>query len=507
MKRIIIIIPFFLVSLTLCNAQSISDVVRYSTENLQGTARYQAMSGAFGALGGDMTSILLNPAASAVFSSSKATISGLYATVENKASYFDNEEVTKDNNIDMNQFGGVFVFKLGNRDAVWKKITLGLNYNQTKSFNNEFSASGASNISIDQYFLAFANGRALGDIIPLPGESIPEAYLNIGSQLGYAYQQAFLGYQASIINSTDDTNLANTSYINNTGNFTTLDHQYYLLSEGNQSKYTLNLATQVSNFYVGASVNFHTLRYDRLTQFDESGYDPATTPLEFMYFDNLMRTRGNGFSFTVGAISKIKDLVRVGFSYQSPVSYTVTEELSQVIESNLSPPLPTPDFSLLNIFPDYKIHVPAKLTGSVAVVFGKHGVVSFDYDYQDFSNARLKPESDPYFEIQNQLISTRLKAISTYRIGGEYRVLPKKQLSIRAGYRLQESPYTNGVSLGDLKGYSFGLGYNFGGTQLDASFNQYKRGQTHQLFDPGFPNSTSIDGKYSNINLSLSFRL
>ena len=35
------------------SAQNINDVVRYGTENLQGTARFQAMGGAFGALGGD----------------------------------------------------------------------------------------------------------------------------------------------------------------------------------------------------------------------------------------------------------------------------------------------------------------------------------------------------------------------------------------------------------------------------------------------------------------------
>ena len=39
------------------NAQNIDDVLRYSTDNLQGTARFQAMSGAFGALGGDLSSL------------------------------------------------------------------------------------------------------------------------------------------------------------------------------------------------------------------------------------------------------------------------------------------------------------------------------------------------------------------------------------------------------------------------------------------------------------------
>ena len=41
-------------------AQEISDAVRYSTENTQGTARFKSMSGAFGALGGDMSATQLD---------------------------------------------------------------------------------------------------------------------------------------------------------------------------------------------------------------------------------------------------------------------------------------------------------------------------------------------------------------------------------------------------------------------------------------------------------------
>ena len=56
------------------SAQNINDVVRYGTENLQGTARFQAMGGAFGALGGDLSSLNVNPAGSAVFNYSEFTI-------------------------------------------------------------------------------------------------------------------------------------------------------------------------------------------------------------------------------------------------------------------------------------------------------------------------------------------------------------------------------------------------------------------------------------------------
>ena len=46
--------------------QNISDALNYSSNSYQGTARFNSMGGAFGALGGDLSAIAVNPAGSAV---------------------------------------------------------------------------------------------------------------------------------------------------------------------------------------------------------------------------------------------------------------------------------------------------------------------------------------------------------------------------------------------------------------------------------------------------------
>ena len=48
-------------------SQTINDLVYLTKNDLSGTARYTSMGGAFGALGGDLTAIINNPAASSVF--------------------------------------------------------------------------------------------------------------------------------------------------------------------------------------------------------------------------------------------------------------------------------------------------------------------------------------------------------------------------------------------------------------------------------------------------------
>jgi hypothetical protein len=49
-------------AITSLQAQGINDALRFAQTNQTGTARFQAMSGAFGALGGDLSAIQVNPA-------------------------------------------------------------------------------------------------------------------------------------------------------------------------------------------------------------------------------------------------------------------------------------------------------------------------------------------------------------------------------------------------------------------------------------------------------------
>ena len=69
--------------------QDITDALRYSQDEIQGTARFRALSGAFGALGGDMSAVSLNPAGSAVFSSSHASFTLSNLDTKNDTQYFN----------------------------------------------------------------------------------------------------------------------------------------------------------------------------------------------------------------------------------------------------------------------------------------------------------------------------------------------------------------------------------------------------------------------------------
>ncbi len=140
----------------------------------------------------------------------------------------------------------------------------------------------------------------------------------------------------------------------------------------------------------------------------------------------------------------------------------------------------------------------------MAYIFGTQGLLSFDYSRKDYSTTKFKPTSDAFFADQNNVMSNVLTDASTYRFGGEYKV---KQFSFRGGYRFEESPYKNGFTVGDLTGYSLGIGYNFGNTKLDLTYDQANRTDETPLYNVGLTDAAVIDKKNSNVTLSLSFNI
>ena len=494
-----------LISTSYIIAQDITDAVRYSMDEIQGTARFRAMGGAFGALGGDMSSININPASSAVFNNSQASVSlGLFNSKEN-IGYFDGSNSSSNSNVDLNQLGAAFIFKNTNPNSGWKKFSLSFAYDRSADYDNDWVASGTNpNQTIGDYFLNNAQGLRLDEISAFPGESYSQAYSEIGSFYGQRNQQAFLGYEGYIINPIDDTD-ENTSYVSNI-NGGDYNQRYAYASRGYNGKLAFNIATSYNDkIYLGLNLNSHFINYDRTTFLNESNSGSSISQVNF---ENNLSTTGSGFSFQLGGIAKITEQLRVGLSYNSPTWYRISDETSQYLATTRSEggsdinQVVNPN--IINIYEEYKLQTPSKITGSLAYVFGKTGLLSFDYSLKDYSNTKFKPTSDAVFSSINNTISNTLDTAASYRLGGEYRY---KQVSFRGGYRIEESPYKDDGFYGDLKGYSLGLGYDFGNLNLDLAFSQSERDYNYQFYSTGLTDAAQIESKYSDFILTLGFRL
>ena len=87
MKRISAILSLGLAFSVAAGAQDMYDALRYSENNYYGTARSIAMGNAFTALGGDLGSIGLNPAGSAVNGYSQFTLTPNISIISTAAQY------------------------------------------------------------------------------------------------------------------------------------------------------------------------------------------------------------------------------------------------------------------------------------------------------------------------------------------------------------------------------------------------------------------------------------
>jgi len=510
MKKKILLLVGGLSMFISSNAQQISDALNYGQDEILGTARFRALSGAFGALGGDMSAVSINPAGSAVFSVSHVSATTSILNSNTDTNFFDGNSSGTNTEFDINQAGIALVFNNREENSPWKKFTLGFAFDKTANYNNDWYAHGTNpNNSIVNYFMNYAQGKRLDEISAFQGESYNDAYADIGYYYGYGNQQAFLGYEGYLIDPdpTDPNYVSDpdavTSYVPNiVGN--NFNQNYSFASRGYNGKVVVNFGTQFTdNLFLGLNLNSHFIDYKRSTYFIETNSNVGSS-VSRVEFGNDLSTLGYGFSFQLGAIYKIQGL-RLGATYNSPTWYSIDEETTQYLFSQSSNAGSTEiNPYVVNIFPRYRIQNPGKVTGSIAYVFGERGLLSFDYSYKDYSNTRFKPSNDPDFSYLNGQMGSVLTGASTYRIGGEFKI---KQLSFRAGYREEESPYNNKSTIGELKGYSLGLGLSLGKVKLDLTYDNSQRKYNYQFFETGLTDPILLDTNNHNITFTASFNL
>lgn len=498
---------FTALSMSIASAQNITDGLRYSTESNVGSARFTALSGAMGALGGDLSAMENNPAGGAVFVNSNLTLSGSLTDVKNTSTYFNNSENSFDDRLNLNQVGGIFVFQNFSESSSLKKLTVGVNYQISNNFHNEIFLSGIGNQTIAGFFLAQAQGIPLDNLETQPGESISSLYQYLGETSGTSAQNAFLGYQGYLYDALDPENPQNTSYVSNVAG-DRFNHQYLSLTKGYNNKFTVNIAAQVTNdFFFGVNLNTHSLDFRKSEFFVESNNNIGST-INRIGFENNLTAYGAGVSAQIGAIARIANNFRVGLALDTPTWFQITEETSQYLETQRKEDgnnvTAIVDPRVINVFEDYTLKTPGKVTASAAYIFNQNGLISFDYSYKDYSNIKFTPANGSYFDSVNQSIETMLKGASVFRAGAEYRI---NQISLRGGFHYEESPYKEDKTLGDVMGFSLGTGYNFGNFNVDLAYSRSEQKREIPLYGFELNGQSRVNSTFSNFILSLGFNL
>ena len=125
-------------------AQSAIDAYQLSQGDLKGTARFVSMGGAFGALGGDLSTLTQNPAGIGVYRSSEIGVTmdiNMQSTKSNSMGYSLSEDQTK---VYCPNFGYVGSIKLSNE--LMPIFNWGISYSRAASFDRLYRG-GMPNIS------------------------------------------------------------------------------------------------------------------------------------------------------------------------------------------------------------------------------------------------------------------------------------------------------------------------------------------------------------------------
>lgn len=519
-----------LLSLTaiVAGAQTMYDGLNYSQNNYYGTARSIGMGNAMTAVGGDLGSIGINPAGSAVAGYSQFTITPNLTISSMNASYsaypvggadrFTNEQNKRLTRFSMPNIGLTFNWKTGNGSGL-KAITYGLVVNGTNNFTGKMLAGGRNDktsyqsamaVAADGYDMDFLNGYSIdkdGKRVDR-GWDYPYYYgddfQNDPNKGKFAPWNVIANAQAGSIANYGDTDdpsyywryKATTEGYSNTGKKDANGNYIYdifLAGPLNQaysrnitgSKYDVlfNVGFNFGDtFFVGANLGVTSLNYNYDECYKEAAENPSAFEIDFgdkgkTCFSDY-RTRysytadGSGVFGKIGFLWRPVDGLRVGAAVQTPTIMEINERWIQDVNLNYtdasfngSAKTPEGEYS-------YRLRSPYRLNAGAAFTFAGMALVSADYEMTDYSTMKFMSKdggwSNDTFSSLNDQIRNCMGVSHMVRVGAEFKPLP--EIAVRAGYNFTTTPEyvyegNSKTKLNDrINAFSVGLGYSSNGS-------------------------------------------
>ncbi|RHJ94957.1 OmpP1/FadL family transporter [Parabacteroides bouchesdurhonensis] len=474
MRKILIVMSALALS-SAAFSQGELDAYKYAQRDLNGTARYLSMGGAFGALGGDISAMHTNPAGLAVYRSSEVVTTLSLSSVSAKSDWLGNKLDNSRTRVNFDNIAYVGYFPTSNDEGLvsWN---VGFSYNRAMNYSRNYtmSAGPGMDTSLSDYVAELTTRLA--------HRNAPEGFTANDLQDGegrnpYAIGawMPVLGYNAGFIESiggSTSRDFASSFKNPTTGEWLKLRGAELNVTErGAIDQYNIAFGLNFSDlFLVGGALAITDLNYDYSSWYTESITDNSSLTL-----DNTLSTDGTGYSFNLGAIVRPSDYFRFGVAYTSPTWYKMTDYFyakgtSVVVGGEQW--ATTPDGAYAN----YEYRSPDKWLFSAAAIIGSYGLISVDYELTNYKNMKMYYDGGSENLETNGYIKEDFKAGNSLRIGAEAKITP--QFSVRAGYAWIDSPVKaslkdqvyetvtvgtipNYTVDGGMNNYTVGLGYRF----------------------------------------------
>ena len=432
----------------------------YSSNQLQGSAKFNAMAGSMGALGGDVSAIAVNPAGLGVFITNSVNGTLSVDNTKTTSSFSNLSNSYSLSNTNLGQLGGVVAFETS-RTSPWKFVNIGVNYN---------------NRNIEEY-------------IETPSNS------------GYSFQ---------------DSNLVDTSGNTVTGTFTSKGHAYN--RTGHLTNLNIALGGNYDNkFYVGGSLNF---KGANIVQYDTAllGLDLDKTNYYFDKQGSPYTEDSNGFSLSAGVIGKVNNNFRLGLSLESPTWWNLSRAYNEAYLSKKDNLYYADTFT-----EDRTLTTPMKATLSGAFVVNKNFALNVDYTL-GVTKPKYKVQGPAETQLHNFFSSdyknlSELRVggeyrYNNFRLRGGYGIA-NSPFDSKAGF--------SDLYIGKRETLGVGLGFDFNSFYIDAAYNRIKINSTNVYGSGEYYNATNngnvnffvynptnftskLEDVRDNINLTVGFK-
>jgi len=455
-------------------AQEPADALRYSfLTQPGGTARNQAIGGAGASLGGEFSSLFINPAGLGFYKTGDFVLTPGYSLKTAKSTYLNtNEDATK-NSFNLGASGIVFSTPASGKSA--KNYSVAIGINRAADFNNHIYYKGVNNNSSysEKYLEELINNNATD-----PNSAKQD--------FPYGTSMAFNTYLIDTVGNPDGTISGYRSLAN--PNFG-LNQENTINTSGGITDVALGGAVNLQDkWYVGGTLTFPFLNYTRDATYIESDASGNTNNnFNFFQVDESLETKGVGINGKFGVIYKPVEDVRLGLALHTPTFYQLTDNYNAKVTTDLEgyggsgvkyqSTTDINDGQLLQS--KYNLTTPwrAIISGSyvfreVSNVENQRGFITADVEYIDYKNASFQSvdndaDAKTYYRSLNTTIDNLYRNAINFRLGGE---LKFNTVMFRLGGAYYGNPYKNNQS--DLVKLSGGLGYRNKGFFIDLTYVQ-----------------------------------
>jgi len=472
MKRIFLLITS-LCFINSLSAQTLADAARFSVFDVNSTARSVGVGGGLSALGGDFSTLSVNPAGLALYRGREFTFTPSLVFINSDAELEGGQGTQSDQKTNFNFSNIGLVFHKRPTSTRWTTANFGVGFNRLANFHQKITYEGVTRGSITDRWLELADGFSPNQLDAFEARPAYDAFA-IGE-----FQNDPTFYFSDFV---PDDQVLKTQNITRKGSINELVFSF----AGNIKERVM----------VGATVGIPFLRFEENKTYEESDPDNAIPEFNFLRYSENLETSGTGINLKLGAIIRFTQAFRLGLAIHTPTAFQLTDNFNTSVAydfdaNSMNESQPPADSPLLDF--EYNFRTPWRFIGSAGIVVGKIGFLTGEVEYVNYTGSKYTvnadiatPTDQSIIDRVNGTIDNQLESNLNFRFGGEVAL---QKYRLRGGLNLSGTPYADDSSLDSS--LSLGAGVRWKKIFLDIA---YRRSMDNEVYVPYVIGDQEVNG-------------